>query len=73
MSKPLPYLNNSIQVEDFGSGMSEALINALNKKEMVYNELGIGLTLCLEIASICDFELSFSNKNEHGVIATIHF
>jgi len=63
----------TISVEDFGQGMSPRLIEALNKKETSFSDVGIGLTLCLEIASICSFELNFSNKSDHGSLVSVSF
>ncbi len=55
-----------ISVEDFGGGMPTPLLEALNRGVM-QDGIGIGLSLCLEIATVCKFKLNFFNKKEGGL------
>lgn len=56
-----------ITIEDTGPGLSEAVLKAVNEKRLEDERLGIGLGLCLEIASVCGFELFFTSKPEGGL------
>lgn len=59
-----------ITVADNGPGMNAALIEALNSGNPNDERVGIGLSLCLEIASICHFELTFANRHSGGLLVT---
>lgn len=59
-----------ITIDDAGPGLPPSVLNVLGKKEGG-DEPGIGLALCLEIASICNFKLRFENKNSGGLRVTI--
>lgn len=60
-----------IAVEDFGRGMDEDLIEALNENDILNKDIHIGLLLCLEISSICRFKTRFSNKEGGGLLVMI--
>ena len=60
-----------ITVEDNGPGMSASLLEALNGGNPNDEKVGIGLSLCLEIATICHFELTFANGPIGGLSVTI--
>ena len=64
----------TIGLEDYGTGMPTDLIEALNQNDVSNEKIGIGLTLCQEISSICRFDLCFENKSGGGlkVDITIH-
>ncbi|EKD41405.1 MAG: Sensor protein [uncultured bacterium] len=54
-----------ISIEDNGPGMPKDIIELLCDGRNTKN--GIGLSLCLEIANICHFELHFENKVTGGL------
>lgn len=56
-----------LSCEDSGEGMEPELLSALNAGNTVFENIGIGLSLCLEIASICGFDLRFENKLTGGL------
>lgn len=55
-----------ITVEDNGGGMSPDLLEALNQRNLQHEKIGIGLGLCLSIASVCNFQITFGNKPNNG-------
>lgn len=57
--------------EDFGSGLDSKLIKNLNQRDAIQNEVGIGLSLCLEIAMISNLDLHFENKASGGLRVSI--
>ncbi len=60
-----------IIVEDEGPGMPPQLIEALNNRDLSHAPIGIGLSLCLEIAVICNFKLKFSNNTPSGLRVSV--
>ncbi len=60
-----------IILEDQGPGMPKELLKSLNDGLTRDSRFGIGLGLCLEIASICHFNLHFENRAERGLKVTI--
>lgn len=60
-----------IIVEDNGQGLPDDMIEALNSKNSSHEKISIGLSLCLEIATICNFKLHFENKPAGGLLVTV--
>lgn len=60
-----------IVIDDTGFGMAPDLIKVLNEGNHSAEKVGIGLSLCLEIASICNFQLGFENQESGGLKVTI--
>lgn len=61
----------AITFTDSGPGMPEDLIRALNSNDWQHQKVGIGLSLCLEIASVCHFGLSFARGEKGGLTVQI--
>lgn len=59
-----------ISIEDEGPGLTDNLLSALNKGKVI-ESMGVGLGLCLEIVSVCGFELNFVNKSPKGLKVTV--
>ena len=65
------YASTHITLEDGGAGIAPDILEALNKRQGSYDKVGIGLGLCLEIASICNFKMSFANKSDGGLLVDV--
>ncbi len=62
-----------IRIQDNGAGIPNDMITALNAGNSQYEKIGIGLGLCLEIASICHFRLEFANRTGGGLDVVLSF
>ncbi|MDO8462176.1 MAG: histidine kinase dimerization/phospho-acceptor domain-containing protein [Deltaproteobacteria bacterium] len=64
-----------IRLSDNGPGFSEKLLSALNQQGDLASasEIGIGLSLCLQIAEIGGLEPHFFNQPKGGAVVEIQF
>lgn len=60
-----------IEVADSGFGMPPDLLKALSERNVTAEKVGIGLSLCMEIAAICNFTLTFANQETGGLSVSI--
>jgi signal transduction histidine kinase len=61
----------AIEIADRGPGLSADLLQAVNSDQMGSELLGIGLSLCKQIANVSHLKLEFANRPEGGLTARI--